>query len=229
MTPASASASSAAIELLQSHSLTTLVRRELERRILAGELEPGDKLTEEDIASTLNVSRGPVREAFRALEQAGLVRTEKNRGVFVRQVSVEDADEIYEVRAGLDELIGRLLAERIQPGQLAELRELLKKMQKAARARSVDDYYPLNVRFHDRLAEFTGNRTLIAHYRRLVNELHLYRRETLARGADSFPISAREHAEIVDALACRDPRRAGKLMYEHAMESRDRLHAALEK
>ena len=87
MAPASAAASSAAIELLQSHSLTTLVQRELERRILAGELEPGDKLTEEDIAGALNVSRGPVREAFRALEQAGLVRMEKNRGVFVRQVS----------------------------------------------------------------------------------------------------------------------------------------------
>ena len=229
MAPASAAASCAAIELLQSHSLTTLVQRELERRILAGELEPGDKLTEEDIAGALNVSRGPVREAFRALEQAGLVRTEKNRGVFVRQVSVEDADEIYEVRAGLDELIGRLLAMRIQPGQLAELRELLKKMQKAARARSVDDYYPLNVKFHDRLAEFTGNRTLVAHYRRLVNELHLYRRETLARGADSFPISTREHSEIVDALARGESARAGKLMYEHAMESRDRLHAALEK
>ena len=229
MAPASASASSAAIELLQSHSLTTLVQRELERRILAGELEPGDKLAEEDIASDLNVSRGPVREAFRALEQAGLVRTEKNRGVFVRQVSVSDADEIYEVRAGLDELIGRLLALRIQPAQLAELRELLKKMQKAARAKSVDAYYPLNVKFHDRLADFTGNRTLVAHYRRLVNELHLYRRETLARGADSFPISTREHSEIVDALARGESGRAGKLMYEHAMESRDRLHAALEK
>ena len=229
MAPASAAASSAAIELLQSHSLTTLVRRELERRILAGELEPGAKLTEEDIAGALNVSRGPVREAFRALEQAGLVRTEKNRGVFVRQVSVDDADEIYEVRAGLDELIGRLLAARIQPGQLAELRDLLKKMQKAARAKSVDDYYPLNVKFHDRLAEFTGNRTLVAHYRRLVNELHLYRRETLARGPDSFPISTREHSEIVDALARGQAERAGKLMYEHAMESRDRLHAALEK
>src|SRR5471032_720865 len=197
----SAAAHAHAIELLQSHSLTTLVRRELERRILSGELEPGAKLNEEGIAGKLNVSRGPVREAFRALVSAGLVRTEKNRGVFVRQVSVEDADEIYEVRAGLDELIGRLLGVRIQPAQLAELRELLKKMQKAARERSVEDYYPLNVKFHDLLAQFTGNRTLLAHYRRLVNELHLYRRETLARGFDSFPISTREHSEIVEALA----------------------------
>jgi phosphonate utilization transcriptional regulator len=218
-----------AIELLQSHSLTTLVQLELERRILAGDLLPGDKLNEEAIASDFNVSRGPVREAFRSLESSGLVRTEKNRGVFVRQVSVAEADEIYEVRAGLDELIGRLLATRIKPPQLSRLRELLKKMQQAAKVRSVADYYPLNVRFHDLLAEFTGNGTLLAHYRRLVNELHLYRRETLARGPDSFPISTREHAEIVEALARRDADRAGKLMYDHAMESRDRLHAALEK
>ena len=218
---------STAIELLRSHSLTTVVHRELERRILAGELAPGDKLNEEALAGQLNVSRGPVREAFRALESAGLVRTEKNRGVFVRQVSIGEADEIYEVRAGLDELIGRLLASRIQPGQLTQLRELLKKMQQAARGRSVELYYPLNVQFHDLLAEFTGNGTLLAHYRRLVNELHLYRRETLARGPDSFPISTREHAAIVDALARRDGDRAGKLMYEHAMESRERLHEAL--
>jgi phosphonate utilization transcriptional regulator len=222
----SATAHASAIELLRSHSLTTLVQRELERRILAGELAPGDKLNEEALASQLNVSRGPVREAFRALESSGLVRTEKNRGVFVRQVSLDEADEIYEVRAGLDELIGRLLASRIQPGQLAQLRDLLKKMQQAARGRSVEQYYPLNVQFHDLLAEFTGNGTLLNHYRRLVNELHLYRRETLALGQDSFPISTREHAAIVDALARRDGDRAGKLMYEHAMESRDRLHAA---
>jgi phosphonate utilization transcriptional regulator len=225
----SAIAHASAIELLQNHSLTTLVQRELERRILEGELMPGSKLNEEAIAAQFNVSRGPVREAFRALESAGLLRTEKNRGVFVRQVSIEEADEIYEVRAGLDELIGRLLAPRIQPTQLAELRDLLKKMQQAARAKSVHDYYPLNVRFHDRLAEFTGNGTLLAAYRRLVNELHLYRRETLARGTDSFPISTREHAEIVEALARRDADRAGKLLYEHAMESRDRLHLALKK
>lgn len=222
-------APAATIQLLQSHSLTTLVQRDLEHRILAGDLAPGDKLNEEEIAGKLNVSRGPVREAFRALESEGLVRTEKNRGVFVRQVSVREADEIYEVRAGLDELIGRLLAARIQPAQLAELRELMKKMQQAARARSVEDYYPLNVRFHDRLAEFTGNGTLLAAYRRLVNELHLYRRETLAHGADSFPISTREHADIVEALARGDPDRAGKLLYEHAIESRERLHAAIER
>jgi phosphonate utilization transcriptional regulator len=216
------------IELLRSHSLATLVQRELERRILSGELEPGRKLNEEDIAVLFDVSRGPVREAFRSLESTGLLRVEKNRGVFVRQVSVEEADEIYEVRAGIDELIGRLLAARITPAQVTDLRQILRKMQSSAKAQDVSAYYPLNVRFHEMLAEFTGNGALVGTYKRLVNALHLYRRETLERGRDSFPISTREHAEIVDALAEGNADRAGKLLYQHAMESRDRLHAALE-
>ena len=220
-------AHSEALSVLRSQSLTTLVQRELEHRILSGQLQPGAKLNEEDVAGQLDVSRGPVREAFRALESAGLVRVEKNRGVFVREISIREADEIYEVRAGLDQLIGRLAAERVKPAEVAELKDLLKKMQQAGRARDVEAYYPLNVRFHDRLAELAGNRTLLATYRRLVNELHLYRRETLDRGADSFPISTREHAEIVDAVARKDGDRAARLLYEHAMESRERLHAAL--
>ena len=101
----------AALDLLREQSLTSLVQRELERRIEAGELAPGAKLNEVDVAADLRVSRGPVREAFRALEQAGLVRTEKNRGVSVRQVSLQEADEIYEVRAALEALIGQLSTE----------------------------------------------------------------------------------------------------------------------
>ena len=217
------------LELVRSHSLTMLVQRELSRRILAGEILPGAKLSEADLATRFNVSRGPVREAFRALEAEGLVRTEKNRGVFVREISVAEADEIYQVRAGLDRTIGQLVAESIGPAEVAELRALLKKMAQAAKARDVAEYFPLNVRFHERLAELAGNATLLATYRRLVNALHLYRRETLARARDSFPISTREHAQIVDAIAAGDSERAGKLLYEHALESRDRLHAALDR
>ena len=225
----SATPQAATIQLLQSHSLATVVRQELERRILAGELAPGAKLNEADVAEDLKVSRGPVREAFRMLEQAGLVRTEKNRGVFVRSLTHFEADEIYEVRAGLDALIGRLAAERCTPAQARQLRELLRAMQKAARARNVDEYYPLNVRFHDMLAGVTGNAALVATYRRLVNELHLYRRQALEHAPGSFPTSTHEHLAIVEAIAAGDAERASMLLYQHAMESRQRLHQALER
>lgn len=204
------------------------VQEELERRILAGDLGPGTQLVEEDVADSMAVSRGPVREAFRALEQKGLVRTVRNRGVFVREVTVAEADDIYVVRAGLDQLIGRLVAARLDAPRLAELRGLLARMDLAARVMDVDAYYPLNVEFHDLLARIPGNATLVASYRALVNCLHLYRRTTLARGDSSFPISVREHHDIVDALAAGDGERAGRLLYEHAMESRERLHTVLD-
>lgn len=209
-------------------ALSARVHQELERQILEGRFAPGEKLVEEELADRLRVSRGPVREAFRALEQAGLVRMEKNRGVFVRQVSLREADEIYEVRAGLDELIGRVAAVRLTAEALAGLRDLLSRMEVAARTEDVDAYYPLNVEFHDRLARCTGNATLLATYHVLVNQLHLYRRETLAHGPRSFDTSTREHQNIVDALAAGDGVKAGQLLYEHAMESRERLHAVLD-
>jgi len=217
------------IELLRQNSLTTLVRREIERRILGGELAPGAKLNEADLAGELRVSRGPVREAFRALEQAGLVRTEKNRGVFVRQVSLEEANEIYEVRAALEGLIGRLAATRIRPEQVEKIRAVVKKMHAVGRVLDAAAYYPLNVEFHELLAQATGNRALVANYRRVVNELDLYRRETLTRSAENIPISTRDHEAIVNAVAKGDEKLAERLLYEHVIESRARLHRALAK
>lgn len=218
----------AAIELVRQQSLTSLVQREIERRILAGELSPGTKLNEVELAMAMGVSRGPVREAFRALEQAGLVHTQKNRGVFVRQVSLEEADDIYEVRAALEAHIGRLAAKRIVPEQLERLRNIVKRMHGAGRSRDADAYFPLNIEFHETLAEAAGNRALAANYRRVVNELNLYRRETLIRNGEIIPVSIQEHELIVGALAKGDAAAAERLLYDHVMNSRMRLHRALE-
>ena len=76
-------------------------------------------------------SRGPIREALRALEESRLVRSEKNRGVFVREISVAEADEIYDVREVLDQLIGQRVAERATPDQLASLEAVLADMDEA--------------------------------------------------------------------------------------------------
>jgi phosphonate utilization transcriptional regulator len=216
------------IALVQSNSLPTLVQRELERMIMAGDLAAGSKLNEEAVADMLGVSRGPVREAFRALEESGLVRLEKNRGVYVRQLSLEEADEIYEIRAVLDGLIGRLAAQRISPPQLARLREIVKRMHAVGMARKPDAYFPLNLEFHEVLAQAAGNRALLANYRRVVNELNLYRRETLSRNADNIPISTHDHEAIVHAIADGDAKRAETLLFNHVLDSRERLHRALQ-
>jgi phosphonate utilization transcriptional regulator len=214
-----------AIAMLQTNSLSMLVQRELERRILAGELHAGAKLNEAAIAEMLGVSRGPVREAFRSLEESGLVRLEKNRGVFVRQISLEEADEIYELRAALDEFAGRRVAQKASSADVRQLRALVERMDKAAARDELDAYYRANLEFHDRLVELAGNAKLLATYRRLVNELHLYRRASLAQ-AGALPISTNEHHDIVEKIAGGQAAAAGRALYEHVMGSRERMHRA---
>src|ERR1035438_5274689 len=119
------------ITLLQTSSLSSVVQSELERMILSGELAPGERLTEVALAARLGVSRGPLREAFRMLEEAGLVRIEKNRGVFVRDIPIDEAIEIFDLRAAMDELVGRRLAETITPVALREIRALVDAMEQA--------------------------------------------------------------------------------------------------
>ena len=212
------------IEVLRQESLTTLVQREIERRIVAGALAPGAKLNEAELAAAMGISRGPVREAFRALEQAGLVHTAKNRGVFVRQVSREEASDIFEVRAALEREIGALAAKRATREHVERLRAIVKRMQAAGRKRDPDAYFPLNIEFHEVLAEAAANRALATHYRRVVNELNLYRREAITRDVDVIPASTQEHAAIVEAVAKGDAPRAERLLYEHVINSRSRLH-----
>ena len=218
---------SLAIEVLREHSLATLAQQELERRIISGEIPAGSKLNEVEIATALGVSRGPVREAFSALAQAGLVRVEKNRGVFVRQVSVEEANEFYEVRAALEGLIGQLAARRISIDEIEALRAVLRRMHQTHKSRKADDYFALNVEFHDLLARAARNNALLAQYRGIVNQLDLYRRATLTHGTENIPVSTQEHEAIIEAVAARDEQRAQTLLVEHVLVSRARLHAAL--
>ena len=209
------------IALLQSSSLTTVVQQEIERAILVGEYAPGSKLIEATLAEKLGVSRGPVREAFRTLEEAGLVRQEKNRGVFVRDIPLDEAMEIYDLRAMMDEAVGRQLASTISAEQLKTVRGMVDAMERAVKSGQADQYHLLNLEFHDKLVEFTGNRKLTAIYRRLINELSLFRRLNLA-DAKLLPISASEHRAIVKAIASGDPAAAAKAMRDHVLVSKDR-------
>jgi phosphonate utilization transcriptional regulator len=223
MTARPPSAALAEISLLQNHSLVMLVQRELERMLLAGALSGGEKLNEPVLAARLGVSRGPVREAIRALAEKGLVRPEKNRGTFVREISVSEADEIFEVRASLDRLAGRKVAASIRADQLAVLREVVAEMEAAVRLDDREGYHLANLRFHDSLVEFSSNGKLLQTYRRLVDELSLFRRHSLEMPR-RMPHSVQEHERILDLIAAGDVEATGEALYEHAMASRARAH-----
>lgn len=210
------------IALLRTASLSSAAQQEIERMILAGEIGPGAKLTEAWLSERLGISRGPIREAFRMLEEAGLVRQEKNRGVFVRAIPLEEAVEIYDLRAVMDELVGRRLAARITPEQTRRVKLVVDQMDQAARTDDVDAYHLLNLQFHDQLVEFAGNQKMAAIYRKLVKELALFRRRNLAH-KEVLPQSAAEHRQILRAITSGDPEAAARAMFQHVTESKERM------
>ncbi|OUE40555.1 hypothetical protein BZY95_13970 [Billgrantia desiderata SP1] len=199
---------------LQAHSLTSLAQREIERMILGGEFTPGERINENALAIQLGISRGPVREACRALAAMGLVQLVPNRGVFIRVISEGEAREVYEMRAGIFGYAGMLLAPRITDDQLAYLSLLVEQMEGAAQANDFDRYYPPNLTFHDYLVSATNNQCLISTYHDLVRQLHLFRTHGLVAGNGMLE-SNREHREIVEALAARDPQHAFNAMASH--------------
>lgn len=214
----------AALKIRRTESLTSLVRRELEAMIERGELAAGDRLNENALAARLGISRGPIREACRGLEQSGLVEVIVNRGVFVRELDNKAAAELYEIRAGLMGTAGRLLAPTITADQLAELQALIDGMEEAAAASDLDQFFPLNIRFHEKIVEFTGNERLVSLYAAIQREAHLYRRRTLD-APGRMKISNAEHRRILAALAKRDGERARREMENHILTNKTALFA----
>src|SRR5271167_1910918 len=120
------------LQLVQSNSLPALVQIEIEQLILRGELAIGQRVNESDLAARFGTSRGPIREALRGLEESRLVRSEKNRGVFVREA--------------LDQLIGQRVAERATPTQLRNLKAVVAEMDDATGFQDIKHYHALNLK-----------------------------------------------------------------------------------
>lgn len=215
--------------LLKTNSLPSLVQEEIESMLRKGTFSPGEALRESMLANQLGVSRGPIREAFRSLEEKGLVTVEKNRGVFVRVISAKEADEIFEVRTALENLIVSRLSKTPEVLLKSNLPALLVKSKKLATKGDVAACHALNIEFHERLAELAGNETLLNTYRKLVNELALFRHQAHASQSDASSLlqSAADHQELFDAITQSNKKQALIILKRHVDESRNRLKKIL--
>lgn len=200
--------------------MASAAQEEIEKLILSGELAAGAKIGEAEMALRLGVSRGPIREAFRGLEEVGLVRFEKNRGVFVREVDLARADQNYVVRGALEALAARVLAQKISDDEARELRDVIKRMEKAVAQDKAAEYAALNLALHRRIFEMAGNAKLMEIYSRITKELMLFRRRSLA----PHP-TLDEHRNIVEKIAAHDPVGASEEMLTHVENARQRILA----
>ncbi|WGT52595.1 GntR family transcriptional regulator [Thioclava nitratireducens] len=210
----------------RAQTLASIASEAIREMIIEGELRSGDRINESHLADRLGISRGPVREACRSLEQAGLLYSTTNKGAFVRELSEEEARYLYELRGALTGLAGRLIVQRGTDAAIGDLRKRVEKMDRAVKNDDAAGYFKLNLEFHDALIKAAQNPALESRYREIVDQLHLMRRRGLV-DAHNIQVSNEEHQNILDALEARDPDLAERRMREHVEGGFSRLKQSL--
>lgn len=194
-------------------SIVDRVRQLVMERIIDGTYAPGTRLVEMQIARELNISQAPVREALCALEAARFVETEPYRGTRVRRVGDRECREAYQVRAVLEELAVRLGIVSLRE-RLRELRAEADATLAAAKRGDVQRYLHHNVRFHQIIIEAADNAVLRHTWESL--GFTVGARVRASRTSDDMVAVAREHRQIVEALARGDGKTTGRLLRRHA-------------
>jgi DNA-binding GntR family transcriptional regulator len=188
------------------------IRNVLLERILAGHYEAGERLVELQLAREFGSSQAPVREALRALEQAGLVTIRPRRGSFVNDYHARTQHEIYLVRGALEETAVRLAMPRLA-SELSVLAGHLEGMREAARAQDIEGEVHHSVAFHRVIMQAAGNDLLLRMWESLHVEIHS-RKTLLQPNMDLFAV-AESHKPILDAIAAGNTDLACRLSREH--------------
>ena len=148
--------------------------------IMQGQLSPGERLLEVQLADEMGVSRTPVREAIRRLELEGFVVMVPRKGAYVAGLSIDDVESVYEIRTALETLAVRLAAQRMEAADYEQLDELAGKMQQTWQEDDVDNWVNLDARFHELLYTFSRNERLISMMSNIMEQLSRYRIISLA-------------------------------------------------
>jgi len=197
-------------------------RARIEELVLTGFIAAGERINELKLAAEFNISRGPVREALRALQHAGLLVAVPNRGVFVKKVDLADALNLYDVRAGLARVTARLVAQRASKAQVVKLRATFAKMERACRARDMTGFYSSNLHFHSQLIEFAANPRLTAMSEAVRNELQIHLRDAVV-GPAQLKKSQAEHRAVLDAIVDGDAEAAAAAFESHILAGKQRM------
>jgi DNA-binding GntR family transcriptional regulator len=209
---------------LRRDSMAERIKQELLRRIMQGELAPGARLVELQIARDLNTSQGPVREALRELEAMELVTTEPYKGSRVREVTPKDIREAYVVRTSLEELAARLAAPHFK-GSVVTLHDEAAAIRTAARKKDIGAYTLHDVNFHRLIVAGASNRILLRTWDSLAFEVRI--QLWLSTGKFDLVGAQEAHWRIIDALEKGEGQRAGKLLREHISAFHGPVHSVV--
>jgi len=190
---------------------TASVIREM---FLNGELEPGQRIIEADLAEQLNLSRGPVRDAFKILEKEGVVRIVPRRGTFVAELTLEDVREVYLLRGVLEGLAARIIAENGDDVVIAELVEIMNNM--VSSKDTFLEFAKHDLNFHETLCRLSGHRWLYKQWLSMKTYYWLFIRASQVLDAPGNEQVIRLHKDIIDTIKARLPEASELVTRRHS-------------
>ena len=207
--------------------LRDVVFNTLREAILKGELKPGERLMELQLAAKLGVSRTPIREAIRMLEQEGLAVTIPRKGAEVAKMTEKDMEDVLQIREALDELAAKIACEQISEEQLEELVATMHEFEESTKTDNVKKIAEADVKFHDIIYQSTGNPKLVNMLNNLREQMYRYRVEYL-KDVESRKTLVEEHYAVYRALKARNQQQAVKDICIHIVNQQNAILRSLE-
>lgn len=196
--------------------LRDVVFNTLREAILKGELKSGERLMELHLADQLGVSRTPIREAIRMLEQEGLAVTVPRKGAQVARMTEKEMEDVLIIRDTLDQLAVRLACDNITDEQLRSLQSARRSFENSIKSGKLKKIAEADVTFHDVIYKASDNTKLENMLNNLREQMYRYRFEYLKRDK-SYPTLLQEHQEIVEAIRNKDKDLAASVMSRHVL------------
>jgi DNA-binding GntR family transcriptional regulator len=215
------------IASIDRQGLSAAVTARLRDMIVEGVLAPGTRLNERMLCEQLNVSRTPLREAFKTLAGEGLIALQPNRGAVVAQMSASEIEQTFEVMGALEGLSGELACARATEAEVAEIKALHFEMLAAHTRRDLPSYYKLNHEIHDRINAIAGNPVLTETYQRINARIQSLRFRSNFK-QEKWDAAVKEHAVMLEALEKRDGQGLRNILQQHLRNKRDAVIAVLQ-
>ena len=200
--------------------LRDIVFKTLREAIVTGELKPGERLMEIKLANEMGVSRTPVREAIRKLEQEGLVRLTARKGAEVAPINAKDLKEVLEIRKALEGLACQMACQHATEEQIQDLSRINQDIEKAIDDGDIERIARLDALFHDRIGVYSSNTQLIMILSRLKEHIYRYRLEFIADTRNKRQI-IEEHEKIIQDITNKNEK-AVRRDIEHHIEGQER-------
>lgn len=213
--------------VIQRESLGPRVASALREAIAAGELQPGERLIEVDLAEQFGVSRGPVRDAFRILQAEGLVESQQP-GMVVTGIKPEDINELYSLRGALEALAIGMVTSRADAEQMARIGSFIDKMQAAADRNDPAAFALADIDFHNEICVLSGHKRLADVWQQYKETMMTLLRLTIFLDQD-LHVSAASHRELFDLIKSGNPAAAESELENHLEGSRKRMVQVWEK